>query len=122
MLEPFNALARRNAKPKDSILISKPSSPLIALPSALRNGHFFVALVALSAFLSEALNGLLGERPFQGWDNLHCFHRLDMAELFNHHSHASHTPYGDAPAVSPNCPGSRTPLLGSSATCQTHAC
>jgi hypothetical protein len=69
MLEPFNALARRNAKPKDSILISKPSSPLIALPSALpsalRNGHFFVALVALSDFLSEALNGLLANVHFR---------------------------------------------------------
>lgn len=64
-LEPYRNLAKRNANARDCILVSSYSIPLTAIPSSIKRGHLFTALVAFVAFLADALTVTLSNIQFR---------------------------------------------------------
>jgi hypothetical protein len=63
-LEPYRQLAKGSSRAEDSILVPKYSIPITSIFQNLHRGHFFVALVAWSAFLADALTICLSNDHF----------------------------------------------------------
>lgn len=72
-LEPFYQLAVHPQIAIDSLLITKSSTPLTAIYPSLRNGRFFLALVATSGFLAEALIICLSNIHFKNTTTFEAF-------------------------------------------------
>ncbi|KAH8799705.1 hypothetical protein F5884DRAFT_810952 [Xylogone sp. PMI_703] len=64
IVEAYRQLRKGSATAQNSILMSRYSEPVMAIPSSLLHGHFFIAVVAISAFLAEALTICLSNISF----------------------------------------------------------